>query len=250
MTADARLREAFLAATSAVPDQPCPSPDVLWHAARGDLAPGAMGDVLDHVAACGPCTDDFRLAREAARDAPAARPSSPWERLLAPLASPIFAVASVVLAGVCLALLLRDRPAPIVVTSPPRAEAPVAPAPAAEVAPIGSFVAELRLTGDVVLRGGAAAPDAVTIPRGPVLLRLLPDVEAAHLGHGDLLRVRVSSAGAVLWEGERTGRQLAADGSLPLLVDASSRAPGDVVTVTVDHGAERVLTQTLRVAAR
>ena len=60
----ARLRAAF-----AVPDPTsispsCPPPETLWSAVRGELAPQAMREVLDHVALCSACAEDWRLAAE------------------------------------------------------------------------------------------------------------------------------------------------------------------------------------------
>ena len=58
-----RLREAF-ASTSPddAPTQACPSPSILWEAARGELEARKVREILDHVAVCTTCTDAWRLA--------------------------------------------------------------------------------------------------------------------------------------------------------------------------------------------
>jgi hypothetical protein len=59
-----RWRAAF-AEPDAVPDPAsCPEPETLWSAVRGELPAQQMGEVLDHVAACAACAEDWRLAAE------------------------------------------------------------------------------------------------------------------------------------------------------------------------------------------
>ncbi|HEY0554495.1 MAG TPA: zf-HC2 domain-containing protein [Thermoanaerobaculia bacterium] len=60
----ARLRAAFAAPDLAPDPQSCPPPEKLWSAVRGELDPQAMREVLDHVALCSACAEDWRLAAE------------------------------------------------------------------------------------------------------------------------------------------------------------------------------------------
>jgi len=61
----ARLRAAFTASDDTAPDpQSCPTPETLWSAVRGELAAPQMREVLDHVALCSACAEDWRLAAE------------------------------------------------------------------------------------------------------------------------------------------------------------------------------------------
>jgi hypothetical protein len=64
------LRAAFASGSAAAPVGACPEPERLWAAVRGELPPAEMREVLDHVAACPACAEDWRLAAElAGRDA-------------------------------------------------------------------------------------------------------------------------------------------------------------------------------------
>jgi hypothetical protein len=61
----ARLRAAFIASDGPAPDpQSCPTPETLWSAVRGELAAPQMREVLDHIASCSACAEDWRLAAE------------------------------------------------------------------------------------------------------------------------------------------------------------------------------------------
>jgi len=61
----ARLRAAFIASDGPAPDpQSCPTPETLWSAVRGELPAPQMREVLDHVALCSACAEDWRLAAE------------------------------------------------------------------------------------------------------------------------------------------------------------------------------------------
>jgi hypothetical protein len=60
----ARLRAAFAAPGPALETLSCPTPEELWSAVRGELAPQRMREVLDHVALCSACAEDWRLAAE------------------------------------------------------------------------------------------------------------------------------------------------------------------------------------------
>ena len=66
----ARLREAFAAdcdepAPGSVPssgEAPCPAPERIWDALDGALGPEELREVVDHVAVCPACAEEWRLA--------------------------------------------------------------------------------------------------------------------------------------------------------------------------------------------
>jgi hypothetical protein len=60
----ARLRAAFATPDPTSISQSCPAPEALWSAVRGELGPQEMREVLDHVALCSACAEDWRLAVE------------------------------------------------------------------------------------------------------------------------------------------------------------------------------------------
>jgi hypothetical protein len=57
-----RLREAFAAPGTAPEPEACPPPDRIWLAVRGELPPDELRELLDHVAACPACAEDWRIA--------------------------------------------------------------------------------------------------------------------------------------------------------------------------------------------
>lgn len=59
-----RWRAAFAEPDAAPDPASCPSPETLWSAVRGELPAPRMSEVLDHVAACAACAEDWRLAAE------------------------------------------------------------------------------------------------------------------------------------------------------------------------------------------
>ncbi|HEY4597695.1 MAG TPA: hypothetical protein VIJ02_14950 [Thermoanaerobaculia bacterium] len=59
-----RWRAAFAEPDPASDPASCPTPETLWSAVRGELPAQRMGEVLDHVAACAACAEDWRLAAE------------------------------------------------------------------------------------------------------------------------------------------------------------------------------------------
>ena len=66
----ARLRAAFQAPAGAAPaPETCPDPETIWAGVRGELPPQEMREVLDHVASCAACAEDWRLAAEIEREA-------------------------------------------------------------------------------------------------------------------------------------------------------------------------------------
>jgi hypothetical protein len=98
------LRSAF--AEDGPPAGECPSPEQLWAGTRGALSPAERDALLDHIAACPACTEDWRLATAFAREAdasgeaevvplrrPDVRRAVPW--LTAALAASLLLVAGV-----------------------------------------------------------------------------------------------------------------------------------------------------------
>jgi hypothetical protein len=80
------LRRAFTA-PGGIPPHPesCPAPETLWAAVHGELPPGALRDVVDHIASCPACAEDWRLAVEAEREATPADHGDLSDRALAPV---------------------------------------------------------------------------------------------------------------------------------------------------------------------
>jgi hypothetical protein len=62
-----RWRAAFAASDVAPDPASCPTPETLWSAVRGELPAEQMREVVDHVAACAACAEDWRLAAELVR---------------------------------------------------------------------------------------------------------------------------------------------------------------------------------------
>jgi len=87
----ARLREAFAAdcdepAPGSVPssgEAPCPAPERIWDALDGALGPEELREVVDHVAVCPACAEEWRLAAafrdELSDEAAGAEESDPSE---------------------------------------------------------------------------------------------------------------------------------------------------------------------------
>lgn len=61
---DASLREAFAARTGRPPggSHPCPTPERIYDAVRGELPPGEVRGVVEHLAVCPECAESWRLA--------------------------------------------------------------------------------------------------------------------------------------------------------------------------------------------
>lgn len=58
-----RLREAFTAPVPAAwSTGNCPEPDRIWAAVRGELPPDEVREIVDHVAVCPSCAEDWRIA--------------------------------------------------------------------------------------------------------------------------------------------------------------------------------------------
>jgi hypothetical protein len=59
----ARLRRAFASVPQPAPAPgACPPPEKIWEAVRGELPPGEIRQVVEHMAACPSCAEDWRLA--------------------------------------------------------------------------------------------------------------------------------------------------------------------------------------------
>lgn len=60
----ARLRAAFAAPAGKAAPEPeaCPPSDTIWLAVRGELPPGELRGILDHIATCPACAEDWRIA--------------------------------------------------------------------------------------------------------------------------------------------------------------------------------------------
>ena len=63
----ARLRAAFAAPDPAADPRAARLAETLWSAVRGELAPQPLRELLDHVALCAACAEDWRLAVEVNR---------------------------------------------------------------------------------------------------------------------------------------------------------------------------------------
>ncbi len=60
---DRRLRKAFASTLPGdAPTKACPPAATLWEAANGELQPGELRSILEHVASCSTCTEAWRLA--------------------------------------------------------------------------------------------------------------------------------------------------------------------------------------------
>jgi hypothetical protein len=63
-------REAWAAlAERATPTDACPPAERLWEAARGELGPGQVAALVDHVAQCALCAEAWEVAADLAKEA-------------------------------------------------------------------------------------------------------------------------------------------------------------------------------------
>lgn len=147
------LLEAF-ADADARPSGPCPPPDDIWAAARGEGDPTAARQVALHVAECGGCTTAWRLAVEMARIVPPAdtgclpgsTPLAGWRRIAS------VGTVAVLAAGLA-GLFVID----------------------ARRFPVRSDVGVYRTAAPAELR--ALVPEAAVLPRNAVRLRWTPGPE-------------------------------------------------------------------------
>jgi len=108
------LRRAFTAPGGTAPlPEDCPPAETIWAAVYGELPPGALRDVVDHIATCPACAEDWRLAVEVGRGR--AAPPVPYPRRWLRLAPLVAAAAAVVALVVGLPLTRHGE-----VHSPPR----------------------------------------------------------------------------------------------------------------------------------
>jgi hypothetical protein len=107
---DEKLKEIFLASPRGPVLEGCPESGLLWSGARGELSREELGRLVDHVAACGHCTETWRLARELVSSEPGSAARAPLEgegrgRPWLRWSALAVAAALVVVAGIT----LRDR---------------------------------------------------------------------------------------------------------------------------------------------
>ncbi len=106
MIDESRLRAAWRASDDAQAPAPCPPSAALWDAADGGLTAAERARIVDHVAACGACSEAWRIAAEVGgrpvgRLAPAGRRSGPvWVDWLAGGATLGLAAAATVLLAI------------------------------------------------------------------------------------------------------------------------------------------------------
>jgi hypothetical protein len=125
------LRQAF-AAGSTLPPAPadCPEPGTIWLAVRGELPAGALREVVDHLAACPPCTEEWRLAVAFERpqeDAAAASAPAARHGRFRPLALRLAAAGSAAALFVAGLLLRTPVPVPVLRGGAPPAASSMAP---------------------------------------------------------------------------------------------------------------------------
>lgn len=105
---DREMRDALVTSErDARPGDSCLTPERIWVAVRGEASPGEIREALRHVAACGVCSEAWRIARDVSEDAavPAARKPARMSRIAA-------VASAAVLAATALLVLERDRPHP------------------------------------------------------------------------------------------------------------------------------------------
>jgi hypothetical protein len=109
---DSELEARFRASMPGAPDGACPSAEVLWSAAGGELPPSELAALSTHLASCGVCGEALSLSAELAAVGKPRTASSP--RLLALWRRTPLGVAAVgipaLAAGLVLALWWRSAP--------------------------------------------------------------------------------------------------------------------------------------------
>ena len=76
----ARLRRAFATQSHAPEPAACPQPEKIWEAVRGELPTAQSRAVVEHMAACPSCAEDWRLAVALQKPATASNVISAAER--------------------------------------------------------------------------------------------------------------------------------------------------------------------------
>jgi hypothetical protein len=127
------LRRAFAGGPSQPPaPADCPAPETIWLAVHGELPADALRHVVDHLAACPACTEEWRLAvaferPQALQGGDTAAAPEPERRRRRPLAAWVAAsgMAAALLIGI--QVLRAPAPAPAVRGGLARAAAPRPP---------------------------------------------------------------------------------------------------------------------------
>ncbi|HVF62180.1 MAG TPA: zf-HC2 domain-containing protein [Thermoanaerobaculia bacterium] len=101
------LRRAFAAEgpPASAAGEDCPDSERIWAAVRGELPDAERDTLLDHVAVCSACAEDWRLAAELARErrageAPVVPLHRPWTRQVRFLVPATVAACLLVVVGV------------------------------------------------------------------------------------------------------------------------------------------------------
>ncbi|HEX9670754.1 MAG TPA: zf-HC2 domain-containing protein [Thermoanaerobaculia bacterium] len=109
------LRRAFAAAgpPADAAAEDCPHPEQIWAAVRGELPDTERDALLDHVAVCAACAEDWRLAAELAREsrevAPVVPLRRPWARQVRFLVPAAAAAVLLVVVGVAVEERREER---------------------------------------------------------------------------------------------------------------------------------------------
>lgn len=124
---DDELRRAFAARSEgATPRPDCPAPERLWEAARGEGDGEERRALVDHIAGCASCAEDWRLALELQDDTAAElSPAAGAGKSFATLRGWGFALAALLVLAVGLQLLRSTDPDPIPVDPPLRSSGTV-----------------------------------------------------------------------------------------------------------------------------
>jgi hypothetical protein len=122
------LRRAF-ASGSVVPPAPeeCPDPGTIWLAVRRELPARRLRGVVEHLAACPSCTEEWRLAlafEGSPDEAEAAQEPEPawWRGLVHPL--PVWLAAAGTAAALFIGTVLLRAPVPVLRGGPAAVSAP------------------------------------------------------------------------------------------------------------------------------